>query len=139
MSRNEVQARLHIVVTETPPRLAVHLEAGTMNVRGNSYPANADMFFSPIIDWLVLRLREKESLERIAIDINFNYLNTSSAKFLFRLLKPFDDIFAPGKDFSIRWSYVQGDIDMKDLGEDFQSNLKMPVSFHPTAPPEPGS
>ncbi len=97
-------------------------------ISGNSFPPNAMEFYEPIIDWVkdYLTLDVKDP---ITIDFKVNYYNTSSSKYIFKILELFHEHNLETQNVKINWySY-----DIEDeLYEDWRSliqDLDLPHEF----------
>jgi hypothetical protein len=92
----------------------VLLEPGRMLMMGRSIPDNPGDFYRPIHSWITEYV--KDSPVKTRIEMGFEYINTSSTKWIFVMLKELSTIKELQKVVSITWYYEQGDYDMLDLG-----------------------
>ncbi len=105
----------------------INLEEGLFIFSGRSIPEDAKKFFKPVIDWL--KVYYPVNVKKTTVNFNFDYLDTSSSKCVFDILKALDDIFEKGHELSINWYYEEGDDDMLDLGIHLKSFIKAPFNF----------
>jgi hypothetical protein len=63
------------------------------------------------------------------LDFRFNYLNTSSSKWLFHILKNLQNKYQGKKIITIIWYYETDDEAMLEAGEVFQSLLNLPFNI----------
>lgn len=123
-----MDTRLELPATEKTPAVKLLPEQGLLEVIGCSIPENADRFYSPIQDAVeryALTPRPKTVL-RIAL----TYFNSSTSKYLLDLMKRLEDLHAAGlSNVMMEWCYSQGDLDMKEAGEDYRSLLEFPVKL----------
>ena len=55
----------------------------------------------------------------LEVTMDLEYFNTSSSKKIFELFKSLK-----GKDVRVIWMFEEGDLDMQEAGEDYQSMLE---------------
>jgi hypothetical protein len=65
----------------------------------------------------------------VSIDFILNYLNSSSSKWLFHILKGIQTKFQGKKIVTINWFYDDDDESMLEAGEVFQSLLSLPFNL----------
>jgi len=115
---------LHIQATSTTPEVHIDPSTARISIEGSSYPSHPEAFFQPIIDhiqqWVDLGVNE------LNIVFALHYVNTSSSKYLLRLLQLLDKAYAPGKKFELHWHYLDYDSDIKEQGEMIFAKLHMP-------------
>jgi Trp operon repressor len=106
-------------------------EKEIFSFEGRSLPENTVKFFEPVIKWV--EEYKKEPAEQTYINMNFIYFNTSSAKMILEVLEQFDEIKKAGKDVKIIWHYMEGDYDIREAGEEYESMVNIPFEFveHP--------
>ena len=69
--------------------------------------------------------------EKITLDFNLNYINTSSSKWLFHILKNLQVKYSDNIDIVINWYYEEDDDIIMEAGEVFESLLEMPFNIIP--------
>ena len=94
---------------------------------GQSIPENTIEFFKPIFDWL--NEYKKTPLEETIVNMNFEYYNTATSMLLLDVFRIFDEINKKGKPVKIVWHYLEGDVDIKEAGEDYESILNLSFEF----------
>ncbi len=106
-------------------------EKKIFSFEGRSLPENTVKFFEPVIKWV--EEYKKEPAEETYINMNFIYFNTSSAKMILEVLEQFDEIKKAGKDVKIIWHYMEGDYDIREAGEEYESMVSIPFEYveHP--------
>lgn len=103
--------------TERTPEIIGDVQQGTLSIIGRSYMEDAHNFFNPLRIWLKdFYLTESDTI-RVVIDIE--YMNTSSGMILVYMLKELQTL-SLAKDVHVSWVYDADDLDMKEVGEDFQ-------------------
>jgi hypothetical protein len=102
----------------------VIFEQGRVFIMGRSISENPGDFYKPLIEW-IKGYSENEG-ERIKVELGFEYINTSSIKWILAFLKAMSEI----KDFTRRvrviWYYEHDDMDMFDLGFILKSFIECP-------------
>ncbi len=97
-------------------------------ISGNSFPPNAMEFYEPIVDW-VRNFLTGDVKDPIMIEFNVNYYNTSSSKYIFKILELFHQHNLKTRNVKINWySYESED----ELYEDWRSliqDLDIPHEF----------
>ena len=103
------------------PGIILDKESEKFQIFGKSCPFNGFEFFEPIFEWLDEYI--KNPLKNTVLDLNLSYFNTVSAKFLLRIMNKLDTLSDFGHNVKIRWYYEEGDDDMLEEGEEFESIL----------------
>jgi len=96
---------------------------GELTMQGRSLPENPASFYYPILTWV-----SDFSKSHLKLIFKMEYLNTSSSKQLFELIKRVknnENI----KEIDIQWYYEEGDTDSLETGEHFSSELKLPFEY----------
>ena len=97
----------------------VILAKGKLEFRGRSVPTNPEKFYQPVIDWI--KVYSTQTLVPTNIELNFEYINTASTKWVFNMLKQLGANPEAETKLNITWYYEEGDDDMFDLGSILQS------------------
>jgi hypothetical protein len=109
------------------PGITFNPESGLMKIEGRSIPENPGDFFDPLIEWLEEYFNNP--VENTRFDMNLEYVNSGSSKYLlgiFRILKKKHD---EGKICSINWFYEEDDEAIYSLGEHYKNTIKMPFNL----------
>lgn len=112
-----------IEATKSSPRVELNPE-GEIVIQGRSIIEDTAAFYNPIIDWV-----NNVSCKSMIIEIRFEYMNTSSSKYLLSILKA----AAANPFFTaryVKWFYEEDDEDMLDLGKDYESIIHIPFDFY---------
>ena len=91
---------------------------------GRSIPENPTEFYRPVYDWISNFV--KDNKHRTRIDLGFEYINTSSTKWIFTILKELSEMKDLADHVNITWYYEQGDDDMSELGFILRSYVDCP-------------
>jgi hypothetical protein len=100
------------------------LEEGTIFIMGRSIPENPGVFYRPVHEWI--SSYSHENLQRTRIELGFEYINTSSTKWIFTILKELSEMKDMLKNARVNWYYEQGDEDMCELGFILRSLVECP-------------
>jgi hypothetical protein len=100
------------------------LEPGRIFIMGRSIPENPNDFYRPIQEWISEYVRNNEG--KSIIDLGFEYINTSSIKWIFTILHELSEMEDIGKKAGITWYYERGDEDMCELGFILRSLVECP-------------
>ena len=100
------------------------LEPGRIFIMGRSIPENPGDFFRPIREWI--SEYAKNNIEKSKIELGFEYINTSSIKWIFTILKELSEMKEIVKNASVTWYYEHGDEDMCELGFILRSLVECP-------------
>jgi hypothetical protein len=97
---------------------AINFNADTLSIKGRSIPLSDAGFYDPYIAWA-----EEVSCKNLTVEINLEYMNSSSSKKLLHLLKKLD---SNRKIISliINWFYEEGDEEILEHGKVFEKLLK---------------
>lgn len=119
---------IYIQATQDTPQVTLDAQNGIFEIKGNSYPENSAQFYTPIIEWLQQLLASGYN-NKIVFDFNFDYFNTSSAKFILEILRILEEFQENNIDTCVRWHYYEDDIDILESGEDYQSIVSIPFEL----------
>ena len=98
---------------------------GILKIEGRALPENAHEFFSPLIKWV----REFSS-ERLTLEINLEYFNTSVSKQLYDFLKAVESN-QNFKKITLKWFYEDGDDEILESGEIYEELLpRIAFEYH---------
>jgi hypothetical protein len=100
------------------------MEPGRIFIMGRSIPENPGEFYRPIHKWI--SEYSGSHMDRSRIDLGFEYINTSSTKWIFNILKEVSMMKEVEENLKIAWYYEQGDEDMCELGFILRSLIECP-------------
>lgn len=110
--------------TGDTPKIKLDPHQGHFEFVGNSYPENTSKLYGGVIDWLDNWLRTTQ-MKELTVDFNFDYFNTSSAKYILEILRRLRDFHNEERKLTIRWHYYEDDTDMLESGEDYMETIDM--------------
>ena len=115
--------QLLIPSTKYSPMVELNSE-GEMIIKGRSILEDPTVFYNEIISCI-----KKCSAEKFTLEIRIEYMNTSSSKHVFNLLKAVKDCYNTANT-CIKWFYEEDDEDMLEIGKDFESLVRIPIDFY---------
>ena len=101
--------------------------SGRIRIGGRSIPEDASKFYDNILNW-VLDYCHTPSDSTI-VDIELEYFNSGSAKFVMQILRELSELLAEGKELKVNWYYEEGDDDILERGEYYSSILALEINF----------
>jgi hypothetical protein len=124
--------KLIIEATMNSPRVVLDHENNQFEFSGESRPENVRNFYLPVLDWLeqfsgeLSKQKEKTSL---IFDFNFEYFNSTSAKYILDIFKTLYGIHEGGNEVLIRWHYEEDDEDMYEVGMEMSRMSRLPFEY----------
>ena len=121
---------LIIEATRNTPEISLKPD-GIIRLKGRSIHENVLEFYQPALDWVDEYILEP--CDVTCVDIQLEYFNSASAKYVVLLLQKLKRVTLKDKKFYINWYYEDGDEDILERGEYFSSVLDMAFNFIETA------
>ena len=103
------------------------LEPGKVLILGRSILENPGEFYRPLHEW-VAKYAE-ENIRMTTILLGFEFINTTSIKWVYAILKELAKIPDMSVRAKISWYYEEGDEDMCDLGFILRSLVDCPFAI----------
>lgn len=100
------------------------LEPGRIFIMGRSIPENPGEFYRPVLDWITDY--STHSSEKTTIDFGFEYINTTSTKWIYTILKELSEMKELIHNANVTWYFERGDEDMGELGFILRSLVDCP-------------
>lgn len=125
---------LYIDKRKDTPKVIFDPQQDIFRFEGKCHPENIRIFFQPIMEWLDSYYEEiKNSDKKLNVDLNFEYLNSASYKFLIELMRKFSVFHENGNLVEITWYYEEEDDDMKESGTELieMSDIQIPFILKP--------
>ncbi len=101
--------------------------AGKIRIGGRSIPEDASKFFDSILNWVLEYVAHPQ--DSTTIDIELEYFNSGSAKFVMQILRELSELPHKGKELRVNWYYEEGDDDILERGEYYASILELDINF----------
>jgi hypothetical protein len=127
--------KLIIEPTGNSPRIVLDPENKLFEFSGESRPENVRKFYLPILEWLESYTKEQEKLNGtdrssgLQCQFNFEYFNSTSAKYILDIFKSLNAISALGIDLDIKWLYEEDDEDMLEVGQEMSRMSKLTFEY----------
>ena len=130
--------KLKIEPTTFTPEVTFDVEKRVFEISGESRPQDSREFYAQIITWLNeldahLKPSGKEQNEYV-FNLNFNYFNSSSGKFILDICKIIARIRAREINASVRWYHERDDNDMLEAGMEISQMVRFPFEYVETEP-----
>lgn len=112
----------------TAPNVEFYAKTGHMLISGESFLEETAEFYSPLVIWVSQYISET-TLNNITFDIKLEYFNTSTSKWLLRILTTLKE-FEEQRDgkITINWYYDADDVDMLDEIEDYEEDAELEIN-----------
>ena len=117
-----------IIIEETKHTPVVYFEREKrlLVMRGRSIPENPEQIFRRLDEWITLHFEKNEEL---SINIQLEYINSGSSKYLYEILKKLTVYGRTGKIIKIKWRYEEDDEAMLELGEHYRDTAGIPLEI----------
>jgi len=124
---------LYIAATPSSPQVDFKFDAGTLSLRGESYPENAAAFYGEVIARLKEHLAQ-QSGRQIEVNIALAYFNSSSTKMLFNLIAALNDAVAAGNRVTLNWYHDEDDDTILEFGQELSEDFPaIDFASHPVS------
>jgi len=127
--------KLIIEPTLNSPRVILDPEKKIFEFSGESRPENVKNFFMPVLEWLEDfsdELSEQDSTNGkfpLEFHFNFEYFNSTSAKFILDIFKTLSKLNSRGKEVEVKWHYEEDDEDMLEVGKEMSRMARLPFDY----------
>lgn len=98
------------------PLINLDPDSGQLYLGGSSLPENVYDTYNPITAWMDKYIEAPQ--DETIVDFSFEYVNTASSHMIMQLLQKMVKLQYRGKTLIINWYYNEGDIDIRDFGEE---------------------
>jgi len=130
--------KLIIDPTTFTPGVTLDHEKRVFEISGESRPQDSREFYGQIISWL----NELDSHlnpsgngnDEFVFNLNFDYFNSSSGKFILDICKIIARIRAREINASVRWYHEKYDNDMLEAGMEISQMVRFPFEYVETEP-----
>jgi len=127
--------KLIIESTSNSPKVILDSVNNLFEISGESRPENVSKFYKPILEWLDkfgMKLSEQKNSNKKApyeFNFNFEYFNSSSAKFILDFCKKLGKLRSEGNDIVVKWHYEEDDEDMLEVGKEMSRMVKFSFEY----------
>ncbi len=114
--------------TKKTPEVRFHTD-GRLKISGRSIPEDPTMFYDQLFEWIYFFCQDPPSSNITTLDIELEYFNSGSSKAILHILRALVDISKKGIKLTINWYYEEGDDDIMERGEYYESILGFKFNF----------
>lgn len=117
-----------IFIEETRKTPEVNLDPkGSLHFEGRSIPEDASLFYDRIIEWIHEYIPVANNTTTIHIALE--YLNSGTSKYMLQILKLLKDPPRNDHKLIVNWYYEEGDDDILERGEYYESILGIKINY----------
>jgi len=109
------------------PGIAYYPDTNKLELVGRSIPENPELIFRRLDDWLTIHFEKNNALE---VNIQLEYINSGSSKYLYEILKRLTGYGRSGKLVNMKWLYEEDDEGMLELGEHYRDTAGIPLEIN---------
>jgi len=120
--------KFYLPPTKTSFEVSFDPGENLLEFAGISYPANAMDFFKPVEDWVEGYLASLSS-ESINISFKVSYFNTSSSKYLYKILEKFSTHHKEHGTVKILWYHMSEKDNVLEAWKELAFELDMPFEI----------
>lgn len=125
---------LFVEATSRSPKVSFNIENQKFEISGESRPDNIYEFYKPLLLWvkeieIAYDENSKVFSKPLTFDFNFEYFNSTSAKYILDFLKIIGRLNLKGVQLTVRWFYEEDDADMLMVGKEMARMAKMPFEY----------
>ena len=124
-----------IASTQSTPEIHSNWTAGTLHMRGDSYPENSHELFHQVFEWLEQFLAQHPA-RPLTLELHLLYLNTSSVKALMDILDLLESAHQDSKPVTVRWYYDARNERVAELAGEFKEDCTFPFDIIASPPQE---
>lgn len=118
---------LVIEKTVKTPYIDFDAQSGILKIIGRSIPENPEDFYSKLFDWVKEYFKSPQ--EETLINVQLEYINSGSSKFILDLFHLFQEYKIKGHHCKINWYYEEDDEAVLELGKHYQTIIDVPFKL----------
>ena len=118
----------HVIQEELKncPGIVYYPGENKLEVIGRSIPENPELIFRRLDEWITVHFEKKDGLD---VNIQLEYINSGSSKYLYEILKRLTGYGRSGKSVRLKWLYEEDDEAMLELGEHYRDTAGIPLEI----------
>jgi hypothetical protein len=128
-----IMRKLIIEKTASSPKVILDPDKKIFEISGESRPPDVGTFYGEILSWMddysSYLTRSREGDEPVVFNFDFEYFNSSSAKYILDFCKQITSVRSKGKNIEAKWHYEKNDADMLEVGREMSRISRMPFEF----------
>lgn len=117
-----------LYIKSTEKSFEVSLKDSHISFSGCSINNDPRNFFVPIREWVREYLKDPASTT--VLDFKIEYIDTSTVKYLFEILRELVVVKSDKYGFVVNWHYEKYDPEILELGEILQNKLDVKFNFY---------
>ena len=124
--------KLTLAPTLNTPSINLDPVGNKFELKGESRPENVRKFYLPILEWLekfAAEISGKDSSAPLDFSFNFEYFNSTSAKYILDIFKILNSINKAGNEVKVSWHYEEDDEDMYEVGLEMSRMAGIPFEY----------
>lgn len=120
---------LHIKGDFKNPSFDFDFAAGTLEIKGRSWPEHVLEIYDPAFEWL----EEYKSVAqpKTSVKIMLEYFNTSSSKIVLAFIRKIEELHKSGHEVQVEWYHEEDDDELKEDGQTFANMVNIPIKLVP--------
>lgn len=99
---------------------------GECCISGESFLEETARFYTPLVTWIQNYFK---SGKKIVFTFKLTYFNTSTSKWIFKMLTEFRQYMDSGCDVVVNWYYHEEDVDMRDDIMNYMEDTGLPINL----------
>ncbi|MBI4647317.1 MAG: DUF1987 domain-containing protein [Bacteroidia bacterium] len=107
------------------PAINFDSDKGLIEISGRSTIENSTGFYQPLYEWI--NYYNEAPAKFTTVNIRLEYFNTSTSRWLFKILKKLETTQINTKNVIINWYYI--DEDILDAGKDMEAMIDIPFQM----------
>jgi len=118
----------HVIQEELKncPGIVYYTSENRLELVGRSIPENPELIFNRLEEWITVHFEKSSGLN---VNIQLEYINSGSSKYLYEILKRLTGYGRSGKLVKMRWLYEEDDEAMLELGEHYRNIAGIPLEI----------
>ncbi len=119
-----------LIISPTKGTFGINFDPAknVFEIKGNSFPPNALEFYEPLIDW-VKEFLSGDVKDPVLIKFKVNYYNTSSSKYIYKILELFNEHNEKTQNVKLKWYSSDDDDELFDDWKSLIQDLDLPYEF----------
>jgi hypothetical protein len=125
--------KLFIEQTTNSPKVYFDPEKNIFEISGESRPPDVVGFYTEIMNWIddySSHISNSQEVKEPAVfNLDFEYFNSSSAKYILDFCKQLAAVRLKGENIAVKWHHEADDLDMLEVGKEMSRMAKFPFEY----------